>query len=165
MQIEYSIEPCAVGRVLTAKQNVTRDAVVWRNDSNVDVMSLSLAEIRALPDSEREMFEHYCWQTDADQWDGMTGDPDRDPVNFINHSCDPNMHFLDDDTLVARRDIPPGEQLTLDYATCDTVYAVIEHCQCDAMLCRGKITAQDAYNPSIMGKYGSHVRSFLKLNC
>lgn len=38
-------------------------------------------------------------------------------VDFGNHSCDPNMWLADDGaTLVARRDIHAGEELTSDYA-------------------------------------------------
>ena len=34
----------------------------------------------------------------------------------INHSCDSNLWLQDEVTIVARRAIAPGEELTLDYA-------------------------------------------------
>ncbi len=34
----------------------------------------------------------------------------------LNHSCDSNLWMADEATVVARRDIAAGEELTLDYA-------------------------------------------------
>ena len=39
-----------------------------------------------------------------------------DLADFMNHSCDPNVWMQDEVTLVARRDIQLGEELTADYA-------------------------------------------------
>ena len=39
-----------------------------------------------------------------------------DATYFMNHSCDPNVWMAGVVTLVARRDIEPGEELTVDYA-------------------------------------------------
>lgn len=39
-----------------------------------------------------------------------------DPTYFMNHSCDPNVWLKDEVTLIARRDIKPKEELTIDYA-------------------------------------------------
>ena len=41
----------------------------------------------------------------------------RKPTFFQNHSCDPTTWWVDDITLVARRDILPGEEITYDYGT------------------------------------------------
>ncbi|RWH82177.1 MAG: SET domain-containing protein [Mesorhizobium sp.] len=39
------------------------------------------------------------------------------PVRYGNHSCDPNLWHQDATTVVARRAITKGEELTIDYAT------------------------------------------------
>lgn len=55
-----------------------------------------------------------------------------------NHSCNPNTAF-DGLNLVAQREIPHGEELTLDYATfCDESMQSFE-CQCKSQNCRGRI--------------------------
>ncbi len=36
---------------------------------------------------------------------------------YMNHSCAPNVWMADEVTLVAFRDILPGEEITLDYTT------------------------------------------------
>ena len=57
-------------------------------------------------------------QVDEDLW---LGEPIGRPLgagNFINHFCDPNLWITDEVTnLTARREINPGEEVTMDYAT------------------------------------------------
>ena len=57
---------------------------------------------------------------------------------FINHSCDPNafMRILPGErvAIFARRDIRPGEELTIDYRDPDHP----EVCKCGAANCRSK---------------------------
>ena len=58
----------------------------------------------------------------VDAWCGPTSKMDvkRDYVNFLNHSCDPNTWFDGEEILVARREINTDDEITFDYATCDT---------------------------------------------
>jgi hypothetical protein len=52
--------------------------------------------------------------------------------------CDPNTWFEGDGLMTARRDIQPGEELTYDYCTSDTVLATrLRTCYCGTSLCRG----------------------------
>jgi hypothetical protein len=107
------------------------------------------------------MFTTYCWQRDEFTWEGATKAPKKDPINFVNHSCNPNMYFKNDYTLIARRDIKNGEALSIDYATCDTKYATIDECECGEPDCRKKVTNDDYKDPAIINKYLPFVRSFL----
>jgi SET domain-containing protein len=61
-------------------------------------------------------------------------------AEYINHSCDPNLvarilkgHIL----YMSRRDIRPGEELTIDYRFEKKVERVA--CRCGAFNCRGTI--------------------------
>jgi len=61
-------------------------------------------------------------------------------AEYINHSCDPNLvarilkgHIL----YMSRRDIRPGEELTVDYHFDKKVEKVV--CHCGAEKCRGTI--------------------------
>lgn len=147
------------GRTLVAARQIQQGETIWEYDGAVASEKLSLAEIDALPADKRERFSTYCWQVTATQWEGVTENEDEDPVNFINHSCEPNMHFDGDDRLVARVVIAEGAALTLDYATCDTVFARIDQCLCGEKTCRGRVTDRDAYDPAIRARYGQHMRS------
>lgn len=44
----------------------------------------------------------------------------RNGFQYINHSCDPNVSIRGKVTVVAIKDISPGEELTLDYSTTET---------------------------------------------
>ncbi|HEY7306136.1 MAG TPA: SET domain-containing protein-lysine N-methyltransferase [Bryobacteraceae bacterium] len=65
-------------------------------------------------------------------------------AEYINHSCDPNLvarivrgHIL----YMSRRDISPGEELTVDYHFDKKVERVA--CRCGAQNCRGTINLLD----------------------
>lgn len=165
MQIKFNIVDGAMGKTLTTVQNIEMGQTIWANnhiEDELGVKCLTLEEIQELPEDERKTFEMYCWQVSKNTWEGTPASPEVDPVNYINHSCNPNMHFTDDDTITARRNIVAGEALSLEYATCDTIYAVIENCLCKSSNCRGKVTSTDAFDSAIIKTYGANMRSCLK---
>ena len=74
------------------------------------------------------------------------------PARFINHSCDPNCDAEVDDGriwIIARRDIPAGEEITFNYG-----YDLEDYkdyvCNCGATNCVGYIVGE---------AYFDHVRS------
>jgi SET domain-containing protein len=74
-----------------------------------------------------------------DYWT-LDGAVDGSGAEYINHSCDPNLvsrvingHIL----YISRRDIQPGEELTVDYHFGKKVERV--PCRCGAATCRGTI--------------------------
>ncbi|MEV0387729.1 SET domain-containing protein [Nonomuraea sp. NPDC050643] len=78
------------------------------------------------------------------------------PVSSGNHSCDPNLWHLDATTVVARRDIGPGEELTIDYATHTGVESWSMTCRCAAAACRSVVTGGDWRLPRLQAAYGAH---------
>ena len=74
---------------------------------------------------------------------------------FMNHSCDSNVWMRNGWTLVARRDISVGEELTLDYALVegDESFLPDWECACGSSECRKKITGQDWLLPQIQQRY------------
>jgi len=93
-----------------------------------------------------------------------------EPADFVNHSCDPNAGFGDSPiALVAMRDISIGEEITFDYAMCESVEGLKGNefeCSCDTPDCRGAFTGADWKNPKLWLKYGSyfspHIRKKIK---
>ncbi len=85
------------------------------------------------------------------------GDPDM-PDQFLNHSCDPNLWMTDEVTLVARRNIKPGDEITADYAMweIDSDWRMDNVCNCGALLCRGMITGEDWRLKEIQMRYAGH---------
>lgn len=82
--------------------------------------------------------------------------------DYMNHSCDPNLWLEDEVTLVAKRDIQPGEELTFDYATCITEslnkydHELPFECHCGSPLCRKIITDQDWKRKDLQSRYKGH---------
>lgn len=78
------------------------------------------------------------------------------PVRYGNHSCDPTLWHGDAATVIARRDVDPGEELTIDYATHTGVEAWSMACRCDTPLCRGVVTGNDWRLSRLQDTYGTH---------
>lgn len=85
-----------------------------------------------------------------------------EPADYINHSCDPNAGLVGQLTLVALRDIQPGEEVTFDYATADSTPYDEFDCMCGAQNCRGRITANDWRNPELWRRYKGHFMPYLQ---
>lgn len=78
------------------------------------------------------------------------------PNRYGNHSCDPNTWWTDEVTLVARRPIAAGEEVTNDYGT-STVHAGWSmDCRCGSSNCRRTITGTDWRRRELRGRYGDH---------
>src|SRR5262245_6638857 len=76
---------------------------------------LSLQQLGELKAPLRTIFLRYAYNTAPDQVTG-TFRPEgvRHPVNFINHSCDPNAGYDGMDDIVALRSIGAGEEIRMD---------------------------------------------------
>lgn len=71
---------------------------------------------------------------------------------YTNHSCDPNLAIQGQIVLVAMRDVAPGEELTIDWATTDDGDHVLQ-CRCGSPRCRGTVTGKDWTKPELQAKY------------
>jgi len=82
--------------------------------------------------------------------------PPRSLNGFGNHSCDPNLWWVDAYTQVARRDINPGEEVTTDYGTSTGIAEFRMDCACGSPDCREVITGTDWQRPDLQQRYGPH---------
>ena len=71
---------------------------------------------------------------------------------YTNHSCDPNLAIQGQIVLVAMRDIRPGDELTIDWATTDDGDYELE-CRCGSPRCRGLVTGKDWTRPELQARY------------
>lgn len=84
------------------------------------------------------------------------------PDEVMNHSCDPNLWMGDEVTVVARRVIAIGEELTMDYACwSDEAHVFTRSCRCQTSLCRGLITGFDWRIHALQSRYQGHLVPFL----
>lgn len=101
------------------------------------------------------------------QWDEdlfTIEDPAAGEGYFLNHSCDSNLGLRDAFTLIARRDIRPGQEVPLDYGLfeSDSAYTTSWHCQCGASVCRGRITGADWQRPDVQARYAGYFSPLLQ---
>lgn len=82
-------------------------------------------------------------------------------AHLFNHSCQPNAWFEGAVTVVARRDIRAGEEVTFDYATCDGSPYDEFVCLCGSDLCRKTITGNDWQIPALWERYSGHFSPYL----
>lgn len=109
-------------------------------------------------DIQRQWFAQYAWPISDETYVIWSDNPEE--WRPINHSCDPNA-WLDGLDMVARRNIAPGEQITMDYATfCADGMQAFE-CSCGAADCRGVIRSTDYLEP-FLARYGDHVSDYVR---
>ncbi|MBA3874906.1 MAG: SET domain-containing protein-lysine N-methyltransferase [Anaerolineae bacterium] len=81
---------------------------------------------------------------------------------YVNHSCDPSVWMADNVTVIARRDIAKGEEITGDYAVweADQNY-VLPPCTCGSTLCRKHVTGNDWMRPELQKRYAGHFLPYI----
>jgi hypothetical protein len=104
--------------------------------------------------------QHHSLQIDEDVF--LACGEQLDMGDLVNHSCDPTLVFVSDISLVARRDIAAGEELTFDYATCDSAPYDEFECECGTSQCRDKVTGQDWMNPDVQERYDGSFSPYLQ---
>ncbi|KFE66537.1 SET domain-containing protein [Hyalangium minutum] len=126
-------------------QVVDRKTIDYSQYRAETVVAISEAEYLALPRSDtREALDVY-----------------------LNHSCDPTAWLIDEVTIVARRPIQAGEEITTEFATWfdyepEVSYSENWACKCGSPLCRKALSAQDWRRADLQEKYAGHFSPFLE---
>jgi hypothetical protein len=149
-ELPFEVRATETGRCLIARRNIPAGTHLFGEDDFADEIerrsfcTLSEAQLRALSGAERAAFLRYGYNTAPDQITGAL-DPQavRHPINFLNHSCDPNAGYDGSEHIVALRMIPAGEEIRMDYGTFTFSFDHEFTCRCGAANCRGKVTAND----------------------
>lgn len=82
---------------------------------------------------------------------------------WLNHSCDANTWMSDARTVVARRNIAAGEEITTDFALWwhDPAYVYTDTCECKSAACRTTVTGGDWQKADVQARYREHFVPFL----
>ena len=82
---------------------------------------------------------------------------------FVNHSCDPSVWMADEVTVVARRALSPGDELTGDYVFWEGDEGeLIASCSCGSAPCRGTVRGADRDLPELRERYAGHFLPYLE---
>lgn len=123
---------------------------------------------RAMTDAEFAAFQathsfYNCIQIDENLH--LVEDPEitRSLDGSMNHSCDANAWMEDEATLVSRRDIEAGEEVTVDYAlfTTQSNWMLDNRCHCGSPHCRRVITGDDWQRADVQERYRHHFSPFI----
>jgi hypothetical protein len=79
----------------------------------------------------------------------------------LNHSCEPNVGVRGQITFVAVSDIPPGCELTIDYAMVYANQSTPMRCACGTSQCRGRVTGDDWRLPALQRRYASFFSPYI----
>jgi uncharacterized protein len=146
----FEARPVPGGKGLFATRAIAKGTRLFGEDDWVDederrsFSTLSAAQVSELKPALRTVFLRYAYNTTPELITG-TFRPEnvRHPVNFTNHSCDPNAGYDGADNIVALRGIAAGEEIRMDYGTFSFSFDHAFACRCGAAWCRGKVTGND----------------------
>lgn len=92
----------------------------------------------------------------------LLSDSTREPADFLNHSCNPNAGMRGQISVVAMRDIIPGEEICIDYAMCDGSPYDEFNCDCGSPYCRKRVTGRDWLEEEIQTRYKGFFSPYLQ---
>lgn len=138
------------GQGLIATGLIRAGEVVSRLEPNQPMYRIS--EVATWSPEAQDALLHHGYQCSETHIVSEQGDE-----KYMNHSCDPNTWWADDDTMVARRDIHAGEEITYDYATTEISLPFQMTCCCGSALCRGQVTHLDYRRTDWQARFGDHL--------
>lgn len=143
--------------------------VVWYDEKcaypGMDQL-IPISFIMDLEPSVAQEVVHFAYQvSETMMWaekgfeEGASREASSDASDYTNHSCDPTTIFYGNaGTMIAARDLEPGDEITYDYATSETIHWPWEGdgmtCKCGSKLCRGTIRHDDWRRPELHERYG-----------
>lgn len=145
------------GYGLFATSPISKETLIWK----LSEPSFTQADINTWQGEKLSAFKRYGFQCGINRFSLPTG-----KSREMNHSCDPNTWWSSCDTIIARRSIASGEEITYDYSSCDIDLEFNMVCQCSSSFCRGIISNLDYLDLDWQKQYGpnlpSHVLTAVK---
>lgn len=152
--VEVRPSPIA-GFGLFARQFIPKGTIVWWIDGSE--LLYAPEEYAKLP----QEVQNVCYENRGVCIRSVEGG------EYMNHSCDPNVGWLNDETYITLRDVQAEEELTYDYGTSDiTDYAVQDKslgawaCACGASSCRQWITPRDCLDEQFQERHKGFMPSW-----
>ncbi|MBS1655106.1 MAG: SET domain-containing protein-lysine N-methyltransferase, partial [Bacteroidetes bacterium] len=136
-QNKYRIHGNSIaGYGIYATQPLAKGEIIFKGEEKAQRIATRRWVEQHWTSEEKEIFARYAYPLSNEVfllWDD-------NPYGWApqNHSCDPNTGY-DGLNVVALKDIIPGEELTLDYATFLDEHMEPFQCRCGSSSCRGMI--------------------------
>jgi len=144
-----------LGNCLIAAQDIEEGEMIYQLEEKPHRLVSKSRVDKEWDARHKQFFVDYCWPISEDLW--VMWDSEPDSWKPINHCCDPNA-WVEGLDLIARRRIPKGTEINMDYAT---MYAISQGpkfiCKCKSTLCRGGWKPDDHKQTWFIERYGNHV--------
>jgi D-alanine-D-alanine ligase len=128
----------------------------------IDEQSLELVTRASLKgerkEARKDWLRRHAWPLSDELLVSWGKDPDH--WTPIRHSCEPSAWWKGL-TVVARRALKPGEEITLDFATFHDELMPAFDCDCGAEACRGVIRGRDHLG-DFVARYGRHLSEHVR---
>lgn len=145
------------GFSLQAARDLKEGQMIYSDEMNPLRLVTREYVLQRWPTDELNTFQAYCWPVGENTYAIW----DVEPKHWkpINHSCDPNC-WMTGLEVRARRNIPKGEELTLDYATFLPHHPPFD-CWCGAKTCRKKMKPAEYREPQFEATYRGHYTPYI----
>uniref|UniRef100_A0A7S1GAJ5 SET domain-containing protein n=1 Tax=Bicosoecida sp. CB-2014 TaxID=1486930 RepID=A0A7S1GAJ5_9STRA len=138
-----------------ATEKIKAGSVLWCSlPDEVERYHRTRAQVAELEkvwtEKEKEDFWRGAYIIDEETVSGVLPEMEEpsDGGEYMNHSCEPNCVWANDDYMLACRDINVGEEIVYDYSTSEiagyTHHLPFDRCACGSDRCRGTVSG-DAY--------------------
>ena len=144
-----------------ALRDFKKDEVIVRSEEFEDNNVMSIKEYNKLDKYTKELVKAHSTITVDTVFMPANINYIR-PINYWNHSCDPNTGFNERGDYIAMRDISKGEEFFLDYSFLNTNPDYTMLCRCNSKNCRKIITGNEWKNSDFVNKNYSYLYSGVK---
>jgi hypothetical protein len=162
---DHLIHEGLVGRDIPSKEGKGLFATQTLHKGDVLIVFGGRAVTRETLDAQSDSLGRHALQVGKGLF--LQGSADEEG-EWVNHSCDPNLGFEGQITLVAMRDIQEGEEVCFDYAMTDMNDADEFDCACGGEHCRGRVTGNDwrltELQERYKGYFAAHVQRAINEN-
>ena len=116
----------------------------------------------------RVVYKHNKSKSDAlanSSWVGLSKRTWVDPAypfKYLNHSCNPSASIKGKVTIVALKDMNPGDEVTLDYSTIEGDPLWEMKCGCGSKDCRKVIRSIEFLPKRVFDKYRPYIPSYFR---
>ena len=148
-----------------ALKNFKKGEVIVRDEEFQDNNVMSVKEYNKLDEETKELVKAHSTITQDSVYMPANINYLR-PLNYFNHSCEPNVGFDLHGDYVAMRAIPKNTEFLLDYSFLNTNPDYKMRCSCGSKNCRKIITGNEWKNKEFVKKnkkyFYASVREMLK---
>jgi len=146
----YELRETVMGRGVFAGRAIAAGTPLVGEDDWIDeaerrsFSNMSAGQLEQLTPAVRATFLRFAYNTTPEQITG-TFHPEHvcHPVNFLNHSCEPNAGYDGANGILALRRITAGEEICMDYGTFSFSFEHEFTCRCGSPWCRGQVRRDD----------------------